>query len=310
MLRPNRQLRSEREVRRKVSALKYIKAAFTNHWNLLGLAGGAAFTAISGQWEVGLPLMAAAEVAWLSFVGTHPRFRQFIDIQDHQKIREDNERAAKTRMRLMLGSLPRGAQKRFSALMAQCDEMRSITKQYQTAHRDEPDSTTTELRLDGLDRLLWLFLKLLYTEHSLNRFFETTTIDKIRKEIQLVESRLKREKSRPENQQRPRLIATHEDSLQTCKERQRNFEQARDSYELVKAEQKRLENKIRSLAEVGISKGDPSLLSSQVDSVADSIHETERTLGELEFVTGFSTFESEAVPEIVPRNEVTTHSGS
>lgn len=298
---------SEQEDAEIVSALKYIKAAFVNHWNLLGLAGGAAFTAISGQWEVGLPLLAAGELAWLTFVGTHPRFRQFIDIQEHQKIREDDARAAKARMRLMLSSLPRGAQKRFNALMHQCDEMRSITKQYQTAHSDELDATSAELRLDGLDRLLWLFLKLLYTEHSLNRFFETTTIEKIQKEIEQVEARLDREKSRPADQQRSRLIATHEDSLRTCQARLRNFEQARDSYELVKAEQKRLENKIRSLAEVGISKGDPTTLSNQVDSVADSIHETEKTLGELEFVTGFTTFESEAVPEIVRREQMTTH---
>ena len=77
------------------------------------------------------------------------------------------------------------------------------------------------------------------------------------------------------------------------------------SYELVKAEQKRLENKIRSLAETGISKGDPGQLSSQVDNVAGSIHETEKTLSELEFVTGFSTFEAEAVPDIVSRKVVT-----
>jgi len=96
-----------------------------------------------------------------------------------------------------------------------------------------------------------------------------------------------------------------QDSLNTCLDRKKNFEQARDSYELVKAEQKRLENKIRSLAELGISKGDPGMLSTQVDSVAGSIQETEKTLSELEFVTGFSTYDDEAVPEMVNRRTVT-----
>ncbi|MEZ6129613.1 MAG: hypothetical protein R3C59_13100 [Planctomycetaceae bacterium] len=284
---------------------KYMKAAFTNHWHLLGLAGGAAMTVISGQYEVGLPLLAAAEVAWLGFVGTHPRFRQFVDIHEHQKLKADDAEEARVRMRLMLSSLPRGAQRRYQVLMAQCEEMRAITKQYQAAQGTEADQTLVTMRLEGLDRLLWLFLKLLYTEHSLNRFFETTTIDNIENEINQISARLKRETERPEQQHRSRIIATMQDSLRTCEQRKRNFEQARDSYELVKAEQRRLENKIRSLAETGFSKGDPSALSSQVDSVAGSIQETEKTLSELEFVTGFSTFEDEAVPEIVTRRVVT-----
>ena len=100
-------------------------------------------------------------------------------------------------------------------------------------------------------------------------------------------------------------MATLEDNRQTCEQRRVNFEQARDSYELVRAEQKRLENKIRSLTETGISKGDPGLLSTEVDAVAGSIRETEKTLSELQFVTGFATFENEAVPEIVTRKVVT-----
>lgn len=267
----------------------------------MGLAGGAAFTAISGQWEVGLPLMAAAEVAWLGFVGTHPTFRRHVDMREHQAIKAKEAEAAKTRARLMLSSLPRGAQRRYEQLMEQCNEMRAITKNYQAAQGAESDAFVVESRLEGLDRLLWLYLKLLHTEHSLNRFFETTTIDNIEREIDQIKGRLEREESRPADQQRDRIVTTLQDSLKTCLDRKKNFEQARDSYELVKAEEKRLENKIRSLAETGISKGDSGLLSGQVDVVAGSIQDTERTLSELEFVTGFSSFDEEAVPEMVKR---------
>ncbi|MCP4175303.1 MAG: hypothetical protein GY758_31525 [Fuerstiella sp.] len=285
---------------------KYIKAAFSNRWNLLAVAGGIGFSVLSGRPEVGLPLLAAVELAWLGFVGTHSRFRQFIDIKEHQQLKEDDAKTAETRMRRMLTSLPRGAQRRFELLMSQCEEMRNITKQYQAAHgAEETESMFAEVRVDGLDRLLWLFLKLLYTENSLNRFFETTTIDAIERELRQVNGRIERERSRPENRQRERIMATLEDNRQTCEQRRVNFEQARDSYELVRAEQKRLENKIRSLTETGISKGDPGLLSTEVDAVAGSIRETEKTLSELQFVTGFATFENEAVPEIVTRKVVT-----
>ncbi|MFY9254636.1 MAG: hypothetical protein WAO83_14380 [Fuerstiella sp.] len=284
---------------------KYIKAAFKNHWNLLGLAGGVGFSVLSGQPEVGLPLVAAAEIAWLGFVGTHPRFRKSVDMGEYQAQSKEGAEAAEVRMRRMLAALSRGAQLRFQKLMNQCEELRKITGEYQAGHGVlDPDSALTDVRLDGLDRLLWLFLKLLYTEHSLNRFFETTTIEDIEQEIRGLQARLERETSRPQQAQRDRIVATMKDSLKTCEDRKKNFEQARDSFELVKAEQRRLENKIRSLAEMGISKGDPAMLSEQVDSVAGSIQDTEQALSELEFVTGFSSADEEAVPEIVARSMV------
>lgn len=285
-----------------MSISKYISAAFRNRWNLLGLLGGVGFSLLSGRPEIGLSLVAAAEVAWLGLIATHPKFQQYIDVAEQQELRSDDARTAAARMRRMMSSLPRGAQQRFNELMERCNELRTIAEQYRDAHQhDTAPETFSELRLDGLDRLLWLFLKLLYTENSLNRFFETTTMDEIEREIRQVQARLKREHERPENQQRQRIIATLQDSLKTCEQRRVNFQQARDSYELVKAEQKRLEHKIRSIAETGISKGDPSTFSHEVDSVTGSIHDTERTLSELEFVTGFSTSEDEIVPEIVPR---------
>lgn len=285
-----------------MSISKYISAAFRNRWNLLGLLGGVGFSLLSGRPEIGLSLVAAAEVAWLGLIATHPKFQQYIDVAEQQELRSDDARTAAARMRRMMSSLPRGAQQRFNQLMERCNELRTIAEQYRDAHQhDTAPETFSELRLDGLDRLLWLFLKLLYTENSLNRFFETTTMDEIEREISQVQARLKREHERPENQQRQRIIATLQDSLKTCEQRRVNFQQARDSYELVKAEQKRLEHKIHSIAETGISKGDPSTFSHEVDSVTGSIHDTEKTLSELEFVTGFSTSEDEIVPEIVPR---------
>ena len=77
---------------------KYIKAAFLNRWNLLGLVGGIGFSLVSGMPEIGIPLVAAAEVAWLGFVGTHPRFRQFVDIHEQQQLQADDARTAETRI--------------------------------------------------------------------------------------------------------------------------------------------------------------------------------------------------------------------
>ena len=51
---------------------KYIKKAFLFHWNLLALLGGMGFAVLSGHPDVAVPLVLAAEAAYLGFVGTHP----------------------------------------------------------------------------------------------------------------------------------------------------------------------------------------------------------------------------------------------
>lgn len=92
--------------------------------------------------------------------------------------------SADERTRKILKTLLRGVEQRFRCLMDQCEELCNITRHYCSAQAgDETDADLAELRLDVLDRLLWLFLQMLYTEHVRNRFFDTTAIDRIEREI-------------------------------------------------------------------------------------------------------------------------------
>ena len=286
---------------------KYIKAAVANPLNLLGVVGGLGASWYFGQPELGAAVV-AAELAWLGFAVTSTPFRRHVDISEHQKAKADRTEAAERRMRRMLFQMPRGARDRYTRLMKQCDELRDITKQYQIAQgADDNDLVMAEMQLEGLDRLLWLFLKLLYTEHSLNRFFETTSIDEIEKELDEVQAQLSDEQNRlnlEQREQRERILTTLQDNLSTIEERRRNFQQARENFELVRAEQTRLENKIRSLAEMGISKGNPDELSGQVDSVSGSLAETEKMLDDLGFISGLSAADDDGASEVTSRPSV------
>jgi len=50
-----------------------------------------------------------------------------------------------------------------------------------------------------------------------------------------------------------------------------------------------LENKIRSLSELAVNRQEPDYISGQVDQVAASMMETEKTMNDLRFVTGLDT---------------------
>ena len=60
----------------------------------------------------------------------------------------------------------------------------------------------------------------------------------------------------------------------------------------------RLENKIRSLSEMAINRQEPEYISSEVDHVASSMLDTEKTMNELQFATGLTPVDNEP-PELL-----------
>jgi phage-related minor tail protein len=92
------------------------------------------------------------------------------------------------------------------------------------------------------------------------------------------------------------------DNRATLQERLDNYQRAHSNYEFVSLELERVENKIKSLAELTVNRQDPEYISGQIDAVADSMMETERTMNDLLFVTGLGEVDEEA-PELISEPE-------
>jgi hypothetical protein len=75
------------------------------------------------------------------------------------------------------------------------------------------------------------------------------------------------------------------------------------NYNFVQHELDRLENKIKSLAELAVNRQDPDYVTSQVDAVAKSMLDTEKTMNDLQFVTGLGQVDEEA-PELLTQPPV------
>ena len=111
-----------------------------------------------------------------------------------------------------------------------------------------------------------------------------------------------------ENPRRQKARQTIEDNLATSRARLANLRKARENHELVQLEIDRLENKIQSLSELAVNRQEPDFISDQVDSVAESMLETERTMNDLQFATGLLEVD-EDIPELVTRRTITTADG-
>jgi hypothetical protein len=276
---------------------KYIKKAFLYHWNLLAFLGGMGFALLSGHPDVAVPLVLAGETAYLGFLGAHPRFQHYVDAQENKAARA---RAQGEAFERLIRGLPPSRVRRFEALRDRCLELRQIAARLQDPAALASVSALDEIQLGDLDRLLWIYLRMHFTQYTLEQFFERTSADQLQAEIRRVEDRLRRLEHEPKSDARPRIRQSLQANLETARSRLDNFEKARDNHAMLQAEIENLETKIQSFTEMAINRGEIGSIAGQVEQIAQGLVRTERSISELGFDTGIEAFGA-AVPDILSR---------
>src|SRR5262245_21782096 len=265
----------------------YLKEAFLFRWNLLFLLGGTAAAAMTPLAPVLLPLVAAGELSYLTGLISIPRFRAAIDAKVHAAgaaaLESGAQAAPPVSIVTMLSGLPVEARTRFEHLHARCVDMRGIAAGVRGAAGD-PNAGAEEIRTPGLDRLLWLFLRLLLSKAALDRFL--ASMDERQIDARLAELRKSLDAAKAGGDER--IVRSLQDNLASTELRLDNFSRARKNAEFVSIELDRLEGKIQALAEMAVNRQDPDFLSSQVDSAADSMRQTEKAVSELQHLTGLA----------------------
>jgi len=286
---------------KKAGLFRYIKEAFLFRWNLLVFGGAAAAAVMTGHADVALPLVAAAEVTYLAGLTTLPRFQAAIDAKARNEERgvpagqataranPQAQATARDRILEVLKSLTEDRRARFLRLRARCVEMTRIANAVR-GDTSDPSGASGELRTPALDRLLWVFLRLLLSEQAIERFLKTADEGAIDTSItDLKARRKKRADSVGEaNQADDRIIRSLDDSIATAELRKDNVAKAKQNAEFVAAEIDRLENKIHAVTEMAVGSTDPDEMSSRIDAISEGISQTEQTIRDLQRITGVS----------------------
>jgi len=280
-------LPSQKNAPREAGMVDYLREAFLFRWNLLFFLGGAAAAVLTPMPEVLLPLVAAGELTYLAGLVSLPRFRAAIDAKVHAAGGGATGTASASQPQVplvvMLAGLPADARTRFQRLHARCLELRSIAAGVRGAAGDQ-GSSAEEIRTPGLDRLLWLFLRLLMSKAALNRFLQSMNEEEITTRLAEHRKNLATAQSGGDE----RIVRSLQDSIASGELRLDNFERAKKNAEFVSVELDRIEAKIQALAEMAVNRQDPDFLSSQVDSAAESMRQTEKAVSELQQLTGLA----------------------
>jgi len=272
--------------------VKYIKKAFLFHWNLLALATGIAVGIISGRPDVVFPALLALEVVYLAFLSSSKRFQDAVDAE-LKKIEEGIQFSSDQKLDRILATLNNEDCRRYQRLKDLCLELRRIADKVKSGTEAEL-AVISDVQVNNINRLLWMYLKLLYFKNALESFFAAINEEDIKARIDRTKKRL--EAMGPESQdteseslRRKSLL----DTLATSRRRLENYRISMDNYDFIGLELERLHSKIASLAEMGINRQDPNLINSEIDVVTSSIEQTEKAMSELDFLDGLATKDEE-----------------
>lgn len=264
---------------RRAGIKDYLKAAFLYRWNVL-LFGGAVAAAMLTPWpDALLPLIGAAEAVYLTGMVSSDKFRRATEAAVYHAERKPQIAQSQRALQDTIYSLPIASRDRFQRLRDRCLEMRAIATGVRGGAMNAPaaeDSSTA-----ALDRLLWAFLRLLVSQEALTRFLRTTRRDEILARLDEAQERLKSAGTGDE-----RLRHSLEDSASVQKARLDNYDKALANYDFVRVELDRIEAKIHALTEASVNRQDAGYLSTQIDSVAQTMEATEKALHEMQQITG------------------------
>lgn len=247
---------------------------------MLGLGAGVAAAVLSGVPLLWLPFLGAVELGYLGFLGLNPRFQNVL--KGRGKTPPPLPTDPKKRFNQLMAFLSPEDAQRFETLRQRCMELLNLRRSMRSK---QGAPGVDDFRGESLDRMLWLFLKLLHQRSGLEKFLGSTRRSDIQAELDSAEQQLATAQERDKAASLPesRLVTSIRERITTIRERLENHHKAEDSLELVKAEIDKTEQQITHLCEVGMTTSDSAGLSVQIDSISESLQSSERIFSQSSF---------------------------
>ncbi|MEI6232325.1 MAG: hypothetical protein WCT04_04695 [Planctomycetota bacterium] len=281
----------------------YLKAAFWQHWNLLYLFTSAGiFLLAPGFRDAVFALSMAGEIALLSAMVGNARFRRHVLAQSGAETAAVSEDEMALRFNRLFMGLDPQSKALFEQLKKRCESLQSTPSGGDDDKNPLSAETIVESQVNGANRMLWVYLKLLHTQGALQRFLSTTDVG----EIDALELAAKTKLNEIQDSDVSDLAAKKrrslEDTLKTVDDRHANLDRAKENLEFVELELARIYSKISALSEMTVMRQDPTRISGEVDDAARSVETTEQAIGDLQMFNGLTAEDVQAPRILRPKS--------
>jgi len=243
----------------------YVKEAFKVPYNVILLTGGILAGVISLHPGVVWPLVAAGEILYLATLASLPRFQAVV------RVKRAARQAAQAGdfVPALLGRLDPTRVQRFEQVSRRCVDLhRSLARE----GRSEADEILESQQSQGVNKLLWVFLRTLVQEQILASFCTTMP----RKEIE--ETLRKTESALAQSGVAEPMKAAYQENVQVLRGRLENLRRAEENLEAVGVRLVRVENSIMLIQEQALTRRDPAFVESEVRSVTEGLQSVEEMM--------------------------------
>ncbi|MCW8130341.1 MAG: hypothetical protein KIS92_08340 [Planctomycetota bacterium] len=264
----------------KAGLWDYLKAAFNARPigmfvppNWIGLAAFGLLGAVvnPGFWLLG----AGLELGYLYMLAFNPRFRKVIDAG----VNSQTEQQVQNRTYQLLAPLPLEDRRRYETLTARC---KTILDQ-QT--RGNAPKEAVDAQREGLERLLWIYLKLLITRGSIQRIVDQDEKEgEGTRDLEFRVANLQKLLSEPNVAEDLKKSLTSQ--VEILKQRLETRAAARQKFSYLEAELIRIQEQVELIREQSALSANPETVSQRIDQVTATLGGTNQWIKEQQQMYG------------------------
>lgn len=189
----------------------------------------------------------------------------------------------KRRREAMLNSLGSPLRERYHLLARVC---RDIEK---AAVETDEFNLSADTRLRKIDELMWMYLRLLSMQQSLQTFVETEqhedlagSVSEAEQEMAALEAEVHSLGDTAAADSKQRLLESRRDRLDVLRKRMQRVEEAESNLELVISEQERLSEQIKLIRADAVATKSASAVSARIDASVEHLNETNKWLADMD----------------------------
>ncbi len=246
--------------------ISYVKEAVRLQYNLIALAGVAAFSLLSLS---ALPLVLAGglELIYLSVVPNMARFQRLVRSWKYEEQRKEKEQ----KIGDLLQSLPGPQRARYTALESLCDIIRDNYRQL---------SSTSQMFVaqmaERLDGLLQAYLRLLSAGQQHRDLLKNTDSGQIKRALNQLQSDL--------DSQPPKVQEINRKRIEILTKWLEKYGKMQENAKVIEAQCAAIEDVLQLIRTQSVSLRDPQQVSAQLGGLMSDVEQTEQTVQEVESI--------------------------
>lgn len=192
----------------------------------------------------------------------------------------------KRRREAMLSSLSSPLRERYHLLAKVCRDIERAASE-----SDDPSALNLagDTRLRKIDELMWMLLRLLTMQQSLEMFLETERREDLRgglaeaeEELSALEAEANAIAAGARSDVKQRLLGSRRERLEVLRKRMQRVDEAESNLELVVSEQERLAEQIKLIRADAVATKSASAVSARIDASVAHLNETNKWLSEMD----------------------------